>query len=160
MKKVFSLALALVMMFAICVPAFAAIEYENDGGAGSTTKVVLLGSSATATYTVTIPATVDIYWEQTSTNVNYSIFSQMETGTYVKVTVESADNGVMTNGANATLNYSLSDTTYTTTESVIDASTPEEATVKVLIPLTNWQKASIDNYSGTLTFKAELTTQK
>lgn len=157
MKKVLSLALALVMMFAICIPAFAAVEYENNGGTGSTTKVVLLGATATATYTVTIPATVDIYWEDASTDINYSIFSQMETGTYVKVTVESADNGVMKNQAGtATLAYSLADTTYTTTKSVIDASNPETASVKVNIPSENWKKASIDNYSGTLTFHAEL----
>ena len=56
----------------------------------------------------------------------------------------------------ATLKYSLSETSYTTTKSVISASNPEKAIVKVNIPKENWDGASIDKYSGTLPFPAEL----
>ncbi len=158
MKKVLSLALALVMMFAVCIPAFANTQYDN-GIAGSTTKVTVDGikDMGEGSYTVTIPAEVPIYWGEETTDVNYSIYCQLQTGKLVKVTASSADDGVMKNAAQtATLKYSLSETSYTTTKSVIFASNPEKSTVKVNILKANWDGASIDNYIGTLTFTAEL----
>ncbi len=158
MKKVLSLALALVMMFAVCIPAFANTKYE-DGTAGSTTKVLVDGvkDKGEGSYTVTIPAEVKIPWGNEFADVEYSVFCQLQTGKLVKITVSSADNFTMQNQAKtATLNYSLSDTTYTTTKSVILSSAPETSVAKVKIPTENWEKASIDNYSGTLTFTAEL----
>ncbi len=158
MKKIISLALALVMMFAVCIPAFANTQYDN-GTAGSITKVVVDGVSdmGEGSYTVTIPAEVNIPWGNEVTDVEYSIFCQLQTGKFVKVTVSSADNGTMKNStATASLKYTLSDTTYTTTSSVVLASAPENAGVKVNIPQNAWDGASIDKYSGTLTFTAEL----
>ena len=160
MKKVLSLALALVMMFAVCIPAFANTKYE-DGTAGSTTKVLVDGvkDKGEGSYTVTIPAEVKIPWGNEFADVEYSVFCQLQTGKLVKVTVSSADGGVMKNPAKtATLKYDLSDTTYTTTKSVILASAPEKTKVKVLIAEDDWSNASIDNYRGTLTFTAGLTT--
>lgn len=161
MKKVLSLALALVMMFAVCIPAFANV---SNGNGGNTTTVLVDGTNGgtyDGTYTVSIPATVNIPWGKTTTDVSYSVWSQLATGKLVKISVASADNGVMTNQAKtATLKYTLSDTTYTTTKTVILASNPETSAVKVNIPTANWDGASIDKYSGTLTFTAELTTQK
>lgn len=157
MKKVLSLALALVMMFAVCIPAFA--TDLNAGAPAGNTKVLVDGISdmGEGSYTVTIPAEVKIPWGNETADVEYSIYCQLQTGKLVKVTASSADGGIMENLAKtATLNYSLSDITYTTTKSVILATSPETATVKVLIPQTNWDGASIDNYSGTLTFTAEL----
>ncbi|MBO5334061.1 MAG: hypothetical protein J6B37_08130 [Clostridia bacterium] len=157
MKKLISLALALVMMFAVCVPVFAA-ELNSGTPAGNTT--VLVDGAADmgeGTFTVSIPATVSIPWGKTITDVEYSVWSQLQTGKLIKVSVRSTDQGVMSNAAKtATLNYTLSDTTYTTTKSVILATNPETSAVKVNIPTANWNGASIDQYSGTLTFTAEL----
>ncbi len=158
MKKVLSLALALVMMFAVCIPAFANTQYDN-GTAGTTTKVVVDGikDKGEGSFTVTIPAEVEIPWGKEYTNVEYSIFCQLQTGKLVSIVVSSADGFTMKNQAKtATLKYGLSDTTYTTKQSVILASSPETSAVKVNIPTSNWEEASIDNYSGTLTFTAEL----
>ncbi len=157
MKKVLSLALALVMMFAVCIPAFATV----DNGNGGSTTVVLVDGTNGGTYdgswTVTIPATVQIPWGKVTSNVEYSVFCQLATGKLVSITVSSSDNFTMKNEAKtATLNYSLSDTAYTTTSSVILAAEAEKAVAKVTIPPENWNKASIDKYSGTLTFTAEL----
>lgn len=157
MKKVLSLALALVMMFAVCVPAFA-VDLDAVTPAGNTQVLVDgLKDMGEGSYTVTIPAEVKIPWGNETADVEYSIYCQLQTGKLVKVTASSADGGVMKNPAKtATLNYSLSDTTYTTKDSVILEAAPEKTTVKVLIPKANWEGASIDNYSGTLTFTAEL----
>jgi hypothetical protein len=157
MKKVLSLALALVMIMAVCVPAFAA-DLDAATPAGNT-QVLVDGVKdlGDGSYTVTIPAVVGIPWGNEITDIGYSVWCQLQTGKLVSVTVLSADNGVMSNAAQtATLKYSLSDTTYTTTSSVVLASAPEEASVKVHIPKANWDGASIDKYSGTLTFTAEL----
>lgn len=157
MKKILSLALALVMMLAVCVPAFA-IELSSGTPAGSTQVLVDgIADLGDGTFTVSIPAIIDIPWGKNVSNVSYSIWSQLQTGKRIKVSVASADNGIMSNAERtATLNYTLSDTTYTTTESVILASDPEESAVKVNISTPNWNGASIDKYSGTLTFTAEL----
>lgn len=158
MKKVLSLALALVMMFAVCIPAFASTQYE-DGTAGSTTTVLVDGKKdkGEGSFTIVIPAEVKIPWGNEYADVKYSVFCQLQTGKLISVTVSSADNFTMKNQAKtATLKYKLSDTTYTTTKSVILANDAEEAVAKVNIPTANWNAASIDNYSGTLTFTAEL----
>ncbi len=152
MKKVLSLVIALVLMFTICVPVFAA-------SVGST-PVRVDGTIVGASFTVTIPATATITWGQTEKAIEYSVYSQLETGKGIKVTVDADVDGKMKNAANtAFLGYSLKDgtTEYTTTQSVISSANPEKSNVVVQIPTTNWNKASIDNYVGTLTFSAELT---
>ncbi len=157
MKRIISLALALVMMFAVCIPAFA--SDLNAGTPAGNTQVLVDGidDMGEGSYTVTIPALVKIPWGNETADVEYSVYCQLQTGKLIKVTASSANGGIMSNSAKtASLKYSLSGTTYTTANSVILESAPEKATVKVLIPNANWQKASIDNYSGTLTFTAEL----
>lgn len=157
MKKLLSLALAFVFMFTVCIPVFAATL--NAATPMGSTPVRVDGSTIGASYTVTIPATATITWGQTEKEVEYSIYSQLSTGKYVKVTVEADSDGKMKNAANtAFLEYSLKagTTEYTTTESVILEANAEKASVVVLIPTDNWNKASIDNYTGTLSFEAEL----
>ena len=152
MKKLLSLALAIVLMFTICVPVFA--EYVGS------TPVRVDGSTVGASFTVTIPATATITWGQTEKAVEYSIYSQLATGKGVKVTVNADTDGKMKNAANtAFLEYSLKNgtTQYTTTKSVILPENAEKSSVVVQIPTANWDNASIDNYIGTLTFSAELT---
>lgn len=157
MKKVLSLVLAFVLMFTICVPAFAAtLDSANKTG---TVPVRVDGTIVGASFTVTIPATASISWEQTEKAVEYSVFSQLETGKGIKITVSGDIDGKMKNAAKtAFLEYSLKSgtTEYVTTKSVIPSSNPEESSVVVQIPTENWKKASIDKYVGTLTFNAEL----
>ncbi len=157
MKKVLSLALAFVLMFTVCVPVFAA-TLDASTPMGST-PVRVDGSTVGASYTVTIPATATITWGQTEKEVEYSVYSQLATGKFVKVTVEADADGKMKNAENtASLEYSLKagTTEYTTTQSVILEANAEKSSVVVLIPTANWNKTSIDKYTGTLTFEAEL----
>ncbi len=157
MKKILSLALALVMTFAVCIPVFA-VDLGTETPAGNTQVLVDgIADMGEGSYTVTIPAEIQIPWGNNTADVEYSIYCQLQTGKLVKVTASSADGGVMKNATQtATLKYSLSDTTYTTTKSVILATAPETDAVKVSIAQTEWDSASIDKYSGTLTFTAEL----
>ena len=158
MKKLISLALALVLMFTICVPVFAATL--NAATPMGSTPVRVDGSTVGASYTVTIPATATITWGQTEKEVEYSVYSQLATGKGVQVTVNADADGKMKNAANtAFLEYSLKNgtTEYTTTKSVILPENAETSKVVVEIPTSNWDKASIDNYVCTLTFRAEHT---
>ena len=158
MKKVLSFALALVLMFTICVPVFAAtLDAATPMGS---TPVRVDGSTVGASFPVTIPATATITWGQTEKAVEYSVYSQLATGKGVKVTVTADADGKMKNAENtAFLEYSLKaeTTEYTTTKPVILPENAETSNVVVQIPTANWDKASIDNYVGTLTFSAELT---
>ena len=158
MKKILSLALAFVLMFIIFVPVFAA-TLDATTSMGST-PVRVDGSTVGASFTVTIPATATITWGQTEEEIEYSVYSQLATGKGVKVTVAADTDGKMKNATNtAFLEYSLKEgtTEYTTKNSVILPENAETSSVMVQIPTTNWEKASIDNYVGTLTFNAELT---
>ena len=62
MKKVLSIALAVVMMLAVCVPAFAA-DITTDGGTGTTiikTATTTSGGDDARRFTVTVPADQEI----------------------------------------------------------------------------------------------------
>ena len=158
MNKVLSLVLAFVLMFTICVPVFAATL--NKTTPMGSTPVRVDGSTVGASFTVTIPATAIMSWGETEEEIEYSVYSQLATGKVVKVVVTADSDGKMKNAANtAFLEYSLKDgtTEYTTRNSVILPENAEKSSVVVQIPTANWDKASIDNYVGTLTFSAELT---
>ncbi len=157
MKKIIAIAMAFVMMMAIAVPAFAAVE--GGSNAGNETIINTLTTKEDGTdptwYTVTIPATQKIYWEATTTDINYTISSQLATGDLVNVTVADADGAyVMTkDGSTATLAYTLTSTDYTATAEVV---TDEAA--KVVVDTTNaaWATVPVDSYTDTLTFTATI----
>ena len=154
MKKILALAMAIVMMMAIAVPAFAAVEYD-DGTAGSETIIETLttkedGSDPTW-YTVTIPATQTIYWEADYTDVKYTINSQLATGDAVFVVV--SGNSSLKNAAGDILEYGLVNNEYTATASVV---VDEEASVTVDTSGANWSGVPVDKYTDTLTFTATI----
>ncbi len=154
MKKIIAIAMALVMMMAVAVPAFANTQY-SDGSAGSETIINTLttkedGSDPTW-YTVTIPATQSIYWEATATDVNYTISSQLATGDAVYVEV--SGNGELVNAAGDKLTYTLVGTEYTATASVV---TDEAASVTVDTSASDWAGVPVDAYSDILTFTASI----
>ncbi len=156
MKKIISIALALVMMFAICVPAFAAdITNEAPGAQDAVIKTSTTG--ATGSYTVTIPAETVIAWGTESTNLQYKVSAQLEPNKALKVTAAAKD-GVynMTDANGLTLAYTLGDATYTTTaNTVVDK---EVKTLTVNVAADAWSNAVISEYSGYLTFTAEVVT--
>lgn len=149
MKKFISVALALVLMLSIAVPVFAGTINTSGNQASTTVKVA--GSTATSSFTVTIPAEVSIDWDSTSTDVNYTVSNKLETGKCIQVVV--TGDGKMVNSENTALPYTLADTTFRTTAAVV---TDAQAAVKVNIATDDWDAASIDDYTGTLTFTATI----
>lgn len=156
MKKILSLAIAIVMMMAVAVPAFAG-EINTSGNSADTQIETLLvkedGTDAEF-FIVTIPAEQKIFWGKESTDVNYTVRSQLATGSCLQVVVSDSDDGyVMTNTAGATLAYSLADTTYKASEEVVGTTTE---TVKVNVSADAWANAAVDAYSDILTFTASV----
>lgn len=152
MKKILALALALVMMMAVAVPAFAAVE--GGANAGNDTVIETLTKKEDGTdptyYTVTIPASQEIYWEADTTDVEYTINSQLATGDKVNVTVTGS--GLMTNGTD-TLAYTITDAEYTASASVV---VDETDTVTIDTSSAAWSTVPVDKYSDTLTFTAAI----
>lgn len=161
MKKTVSIVLAVVMLFAVCVPAFAADI--SDTGSGNVTVSTLTtkedGSDATD-YIVEIPADTQIAWGTPSTDVGYTVESHLMRNQAVKVTVTGS--GTMktdpANGDVYPLAYTLDGAgrDYTASSPVVYAA--ERQTVNVLISENAWNEAVVESYSDVLTYTSEIVT--
>lgn len=115
MKKVLSVVLAVAMLFAVCVPAFAATDAvvidqtstdkSGDVSFSTTTK------TADEWYSVVIPADFTVAWNDTSAKsaAAYKLASQLKTGASLTVTVAAKDgNATMTaSGTSEVLEFTL-----------------------------------------------------
>ena len=160
MKKILAIAMALVMMMAICVPAFAAVTGGSNAGNDTIISTDTLkdedgdgvGETDPSWYTVTIPATQTLPWEATSTDIEYAVASQLKTGEAIKVTVADADAAYKMTSNGGELAYTLDNATFTAPSAVYD----DTASVTVKVALDDWKSVAIDNYTDTLTFTAEI----
>ncbi len=159
MKKILAIAMALVMMIAVSVPAFAVIQYEDkttgtDTIINTDTKIDTdddgIGDKDAAWYTVTIPATVTLPWETEEKNIEYTVACQLKTGDVVKVTVDDADQAYKMTATGGELDYKLENEIFTAPSSVYNAKT----SVTVKVALDDWKSVAIDKYTDTLTFTA------
>ena len=73
MKKVISVVLALVMMMAVMVPAFAATLDVNTQSGNSTVLVDGITDKGDGTYSVEIPASIDLIWGDTTKAGEYTV---------------------------------------------------------------------------------------
>ena len=160
MKKILALAMALVMMMAICVPAFAAVTGGSNAGNDTIISTDTLkdedgdgvGETDPSWYTVTIPATQTLPWETETKDIEYTVASQLKTGEAVKVTVADADAAYKMTSNGGELAYTLDNATFTAPSAVYD----DTASVTVKVALDDWKSVAIDNYTDTLTFTAEI----
>ena len=110
MKKTLSIVLALTMLFALCVPSFAAVvpgsgvgtKTKIDQNAASVApknqtadgKVTVDATAQTETFEVTFPAEVGLQWDTTSSaNMAYSLKYTLKVGS--KLAVEVTSDGKM-----------------------------------------------------------------
>lgn len=160
MKKVISIVLALVMMMAICVPAFAdELNAANPSGDVIVkTSTELEGGGSAERFVVTIPASpTTMAWGTDSKDLVYSVESHLAWGKAVSVTV--SGHGVMTYSpdANNTLElaYTLGgETAFTANSPVVYPAA--EKTISVAVSTEAWNGAVIGEYSDTLTFTASV----
>lgn len=154
MKKIISIALALVMMTVVCVPAFAATLDATTNSGNATVQVDGITDKGEGTYSVEIPASVDLTWGDTTKAGEYKITSQVQTAKRVKVTLEKAKDLINTGDATETIEFAVADaTTGVASKAVVNA---EAHAFNLTIDASEWDAASIAAYEGTITFTAEL----
>lgn len=162
MKKILSIAVAVLMIAAICVPCFAATidKTTPDGKGTAQVKTDISAVSDSGTFVVTIPAEMPIPWNTANTDSSkdftYSVESQLKTGKLIQVDV-AQNNANMTSASGATLAYTITGdiTAVKTTTPVVAAGTFVK-TVTVNVAGAAWANAAIDEYSDTLTFTAQI----
>ena len=102
MKKIIAIMMALVMMMAIAVPAFAAnpiVETgEQTGEALVKTDTTAVGAGS---YTVTFPAEIVIPWGQTK-DATYTVETQLAVGKTLNVAVADKTSGTLQGTMTAT----------------------------------------------------------
>ncbi len=171
MKKFVSVLLSVIMLFAVCVPAFAAdpIAITDDSPAvvdGVQTADSILKTSTQkedgsegATYTVTIPAETIIPWEKELNLFAYTVKTQLAEGKRLKVDVASknGENELVREGTTNVLPYTFTLTnggaatdtlSYTTDREVINTN----RTFNINIAAASWQSVPVAEYGDTLTF--------
>lgn len=160
MKKILSIALALVMMFAVCVPVFAADLSVKDTDAGDviiTTSTSKEDGSDGDWYVVTIPADTTIAWGAESTELKYSAETHLLYGKTLDVDVTSVDY-IMTYAPEAgvalDLAFSLSGDVDVNFATVTYPAV--EKAISVDITADAWNHAVVGEYADTLTFSAAI----
>lgn len=157
MKKALSIALAVVMLFAVCVPAFAA-DLTADGQSGTVivkTTTKTSGGDDARSFTVTIPADTEIPWGDLTTDLVYAVESHLGDNEFVNVKV--AGNGKMTYAASETheLPYTLTGAVDFTAD-VPNVYPAADQTVTVNVQDLAWKTAVVGDYADTLTFTAAI----
>lgn len=161
MKKALSLVLAVALMLAVCVPAFAA-DITTDGGTGTTiikTATTTSGGDDARRFTVTVPADQEIPWGAASYDVSYEVETHLAYGETLAVSVKGVQ-GYMSYspeaGVELPLPYALfgDGVAYATTEPNVYPA--ETVPLSVVVTEEDWNEAVIGTYSDTLTFTAEI----
>ena len=156
MKKVISVLMAVAMLAALMVPAFALTEADGNP-ASDTAEVKTNYDNLEATggyYTVTFPAETKIAWGTVDTTIKYNVSTQLIPTATLTVTV-AQDNAAMKSADETELPYTLSGDTEVTG---IAPFVSEEKSLNINITDANWKSVTVDDYSDTLTFTASIVT--
>ena len=172
MKKIIALAVALVMMFAVCVPAFAADVIINDnqpeiveGKQTGDSRVYTSTETdpAFVSYQVTIPAETQIKWGATKTLFSYGVKTHLNLGKRLAITCvgQNGEQALRNASTDKFLPYTFSKTnggtdletlSYTTENEIVDMN----RTFNIDIADADWQAAPIAEYQDYLTFTVEV----
>ena len=163
MKKILAVAMALTMLFALCVPAFAGTitqdtpdtPYPKEAVVPVKTKTTTASGENAENFTVSYPAEMELPWgtlvDDTNAAFEYSVVSQLQTGKTITVAV-TPTNTVMTSAAGETLAYTLAGDVNVTTTAEVVAAGAFNKTVKVDVAQSAWDAAAINEYTDTVTF--------
>ncbi len=153
MKKIIAIAMALVMMMAIAVPTFAG-TLDGTASNGDTT-VIVDGATGIGdgTYSVTIPATVNLTWGNDGAD-EYVVNSQLVTGKRVKV--ELAKSVDLTNKNDATQVIPFTATDATTGISADEVVVDEAHAFDITVDTAAWAAVPYDVYEGQISFTSSV----
>ena len=151
MKKIIAIVMALVMMMAVAVPAFAG-ELNSTVNNGDTTVIVDGKSNiGDGTYSVTIPATVNLTWGNDGAD-EYSITSQLVSGKRVKVTLAKSKD--LTSDANNVIAFTATDAT--DGKSAAEVVKDEVHAFNITIADGAWEAVPYDVYEGQISFSSSV----
>lgn len=158
MKKVISVLLAVAMLAALMVPAFALDQDNPTGEAIVKTSTQTEGGEDAWNYNVSIPAETVIAWGAESTDLEgVTAEAHLYYGEKLYVSVAGNDKMVYTpeEGTTFELPYALAgDTAYESEGPVVYPAAALD--LKVNVAADDWNKAVVGEYSDTLTFTAEV----
>lgn len=158
MKKVVSVLMAVAMLAALMVPAFALDQNTPKGDTIVITSTTMEGGQDARRYTVTIPADTTIAWGAEKTELTgYTAEAHLAYGEKLSVTVSGNGNMVYEPEAGTTLAlpYTLEgDTAYESAGPVVYP----VATLALSVNITadDWNAAVVGEYQDTLTFTAAI----
>lgn len=169
MKKYVSLILTAVMLFAVCIPAFAANINMGDAVQSANpdvfTKTTDENNQNPASYTVIIPADTEIPWGATSTEFQYSVSSQLEIGKSLKISVigENSEDKLTSDITSATIPYKLS---YSRADGTVEDSLSYNSNTEMInnlkrtfyvrIVSDDWNLVPVTEYKDYLTFGIDI----
>ena len=155
MKKVISVLLAVAMLAALTVPAFAA-EITKDSAEQSAKVDVVTKTTNTEgedayTYTVTIPASFEFDWGDTAAkDATYTVTSQLLLRASLDVSVAANNGGEMTAaGTDQTLTYTLANGGSAHFAEVNNSAAPA---THPTVSIASYAGVPIAVYTGTLTY--------
>ena len=154
MKKVISVLMAVAMLAALMVPAFALDKTLDENTNRDTAEVKTNYDNLEATggyYTVTYPAETTIAWGTVDTTIQYNVTTQLVPDATLNVTV-AQDNAAMVSATGKQLPYTLSGAGTNVTGIGPFVDTDYELNINV----TAWGGVPVDSYSDTLTFEATI----
>lgn len=155
MKKVISVFMAIAMLAALMVPAFALDKTLDENTASDTAEVKTDYSNLEESggyYTVTYPAETTIAWGTVDTTIKYTVSTQLIPTATLNVNVKQ-DNAAMASTDGKQLTYTLSGEG-TDVSGIQPFVTDEEHTLNINVTTDAWGGVPVDNYSDTLTFTA------
>ncbi len=158
MKKVISVLMAITMLAALMVPAFALDKTLDENTKSDTAEVKTNYDNLEATggyYTVTFPAETTIAWGTVDTTIKYTVSTQLIPTATLNVTVAQNNPAMEKQNALDTdpkLTYTLSGDTNVT--GISPFVTDEEHTLNINITKDAWGDVPVDDYSDQLTFTA------
>ena len=158
MKKIISIALALVMMMAICVPAFAT-QTANDGGNEVQVETSYI-EATDASYTVTIPSTISIPWGVTDEQeATYTVKSQLVIGAKLNISAAANNGGEMVaTGTTDKLTFAVTggDTVEFSEVNAANTTAPGVTNgTNVKVSVASFDGKAVGEYTGTITYTVE-----
>ena len=147
-KKVGMSLAALALVSAMALPVSAAENMQKgDMNIQATVK---------SDYTLTVPSTMDIPFEQDSTKLEITVSGNIEKGKTISVTTD--EKGVLKTETDSELPYTIESTELRWTDTELD-NNREKGVVKTtnfIISQENWKAAKAGTYKGTVTFTADM----
>ena len=151
MKKILAVVMALTMLFALCVPAFAADPnpITKDTAQSGSIDVITTYVASDETYSVSYPAAVNVAWGDTAAqDAKYTVTSALQIGAKITVSAAANDGGVMTAaGTTDTLTFSVQNgeaQEFTGANAAVNSATT--------VTISDFSGAAVGEYTGTMTY--------